>query len=134
MVEEGVTINRTEEIPEISIQDQLDAEYKNFLAALIEIRKNKDILGFILKNDAKATVDLDEPTKIIEYAMLSSQAFESAETLSTTFSLGDIKSILIKGKNIKALCISQRNSQLSIFMEKNANFTDIMEAFYSKPE
>ena len=132
--EEGAVISATE-TPEAAIPDEeaADPTYENLLQVVSEIRKNPEIVGYILRNDAKATVDLDEPTKIVEYAMLSTQAFESSETLSNIFDLGETANITVQGKTLKALCILQGKTRLSIFMEKTANSADVLRNLCPQP-
>ena len=103
-----------------------DPDYENLLCAVKEIRKRKGVVGFIFKSDSKATVDIDDSAKIIEYAMLSSEAFESAKTLAATFKTGDTESILIEGKNLKVLCSEQGQNKISIFMEKSCDQSSIL--------
>ena len=49
---------------EILTDSEGNSEYENLLACLQEIRKNEDLLGYILKGGLKATVDLNEPDRI----------------------------------------------------------------------
>lgn len=126
--EEQIVIE-TEITQEKTVQEEENTEYGKLLLIAQNIRKGKTILGYIIKNEAKATVDLNDSSKIIEYAMLTSQAFESAETLSSIFTLGDIQTILIEGKNAKALCIGTGQNQLGIFMEKATNHSEILKEF-----
>ena len=118
------------------ITDPVDENpnYANLVEAVQEIRKNQNIIGYIAKSDEKATVDLDDSAKIVDYAMLTSQAFESSETLSESFSLGDIQKVVMEGKNIKVLCVNLGQNKLSIFMEKNEDHANILETLLSHSE
>jgi hypothetical protein len=111
-----------------------DPDYNNLLGAVQEIRKRPEIFGYILKGDTKATVDLNDPAKIIEYALLSTQAFESSESLSSTFKLGTTENILVEGKTLKALCIDLGQNKVSIFMEKNTDHIGILNSFEPETE
>jgi predicted regulator of Ras-like GTPase activity (Roadblock/LC7/MglB family) len=133
-LEEEAIIMDTEVAPEITTSNNENPGYENFLASVQTLRKNQEIEGYILKSESKATVDLNNATKIIEYAMLTSQAFESSTALSSSFSIGNIETILIEGKNIKTLCINHDQNQLSIFMKKNIDDADILEAILSQIE
>ena len=117
----------------IVVEDETEEAqgFADLQATLQEILQNDSILGYIIKDDAKATIDLRDPTKIMEYAMLSSQAFESAEELSTLFNLGDIETILIEGKNAKVLCIDLGEKSVRLFMEKSADHTEILNKIIS---
>ena len=128
-IEEEAVIG-TDDVSEVTApQTEEDPDYNNLLSAVQEIRKRPEIIGYILKGDTKATVDLKDPTKIIEYALLSTQAFESSETLATMFHLGATENIMVEGKILKALCIDLGQNKVSIFMEKAADHNGIVNAF-----
>jgi hypothetical protein len=133
--EDGAVIE-TQDAQDVTVPhvEEEDPDYANLLGTVQEIKKRPEIFGYILKGDAKATVDLNDPAKIIEYAMLSSQAFESSETLAAAFSLGAPENILIEGKTLKALCMDLGQNKISIFMEKTANHTELLKAFTPQPE
>ena len=105
-------------------ENQGFAELGNKLA---EIRKTKGVVGYILRNATAATIDLKEPEKIVEYAILSSQALDSSREISDLFEIGDAENILIEGKEIKALCMVIDENKISIFMEKTADHDDILK-------
>jgi hypothetical protein len=138
-VEEGVIIEaqeatnapETEEINEAALSpvETEDPDYDNLLGAAQEIRKRSDVLGYILRGDSKATVDLGDPAKIIEYAMLSSQAFECSEALAQTFQLGVTENVLVEGKDLKVLCIDHGQNKISIFMQKETDHADLLKTF-----
>ena len=112
---------------EVTADEEENSDYEDLLAEVQDVLKESDLVGYILKSDTKATIDLEDSSKIIEYAMLSSQAFESSETITNSLKLGDIKNILIEGKTVKALCVNMGQNKLSIFMEKTADHTDILK-------
>jgi len=128
-VEEEIVIE-TQEVQEdiVSPAENEDPEYANLLGAIQEIRKRTDVVGYILKGDSKATVDLNDSEKIIEYAMLSSQTFEAAKALAETFRIGDSESMLIEGKDLKVLCLDLGGNKISIFMENGTDHTGILKA------
>lgn len=81
--------------------------------------KTRDgVLGYILKNTKSASIDLKDPTKIIEYATLSSSTFETSEKLSDIFELGSIKQVIIEGGTAKLLSFADGENKVSVFMEK----------------
>jgi predicted regulator of Ras-like GTPase activity (Roadblock/LC7/MglB family) len=107
-----------------SEEDQVFADLSKNLA---EIRKAKGVIGYILRSTTAATIDLKEPEKLVEYAILSSQVLDSSREISELFELGDVESTLIEGKEIKALCLVIGENKISIFMEKNADDADILK-------
>jgi predicted regulator of Ras-like GTPase activity (Roadblock/LC7/MglB family) len=107
-----------------SEEDQVFTDLSKNLA---EIRKAEGVIGYILRSTTAATIDLKEPEKIVEYAILSSQVLDSSREISGLFELGDVENILIEGKEIKALCLVIGENKISIFMEKNADHADILK-------
>jgi predicted regulator of Ras-like GTPase activity (Roadblock/LC7/MglB family) len=107
-----------------SEEDQVFADLSKNLA---EIRKAQGVIGYILRSTTAATIDLKEPEKLVEYAILSSQVLDSSREISELFELGDVESTLIEGKEIKALCLVIGENKISIFMEKNADDADILK-------
>jgi predicted regulator of Ras-like GTPase activity (Roadblock/LC7/MglB family) len=107
-----------------SEEDQVFTDLSKNLA---EIRKAEGVIGYILRSTTAATIDLKEPEKLIEYAILSSQVLDSSREISELFELGDVESLLIEGKEIKVLCMVIGENKISIFMEKNADHADILK-------
>jgi predicted regulator of Ras-like GTPase activity (Roadblock/LC7/MglB family) len=103
-----------------------DQAFTSLRTNLAEINKCKGVIGYILRNATSATIDLKDPTKLVEYAILSSQALDSGKEISELFDLGDIENILIEGKDIKALCMTIGENKVNIFMEKDADHADIL--------
>ena len=104
-----------------------DQTFTNLRTSLAEINKCEGILGYILRNATSATIDLKDPAKLVEYAILSSQALDSSQEISELFAIGEIESVLIEGKDTKALCMAIGENKVSIFMEKNTDHTDILK-------
>jgi predicted regulator of Ras-like GTPase activity (Roadblock/LC7/MglB family) len=103
--------------PVISVGDD-NATFANLSASLAEIRKLKGVMGYILRSESSAIIDLTEQDKIIDYAVLSSQISESSLEMAKQFNLSNIESILVEGKSVKVLCMSVGENKIGIFMEK----------------
>jgi predicted regulator of Ras-like GTPase activity (Roadblock/LC7/MglB family) len=99
----------------------------NLRANLEEIKKYDGVVGYILRNTTSASIDLKEPAKIIDYAILSSATFDATEEVSDLFELGNIKSITVNGKNVKMLSLTVEQNRISIFMENNADTEKVLE-------
>jgi predicted regulator of Ras-like GTPase activity (Roadblock/LC7/MglB family) len=112
---------------ELSDTSEEDQTYKDLTDKLAEIRKDKGVIGYIIRNTTSATIDLKESEKIIEYAIFSSQVLDSSQEISDLFELGDVSSVLIEGKESKALCMNIEGNKISIFMEKDADDADILK-------
>ena len=89
------------------------------------------VIGYILKDSTSATIDLPDPEKTVEYAMLASQMFDSAEELSELCSLGNIEYTLIECSDLKVLCATFGEFTVSIFMEKNVDHSEIFSKISS---
>ena len=134
MVEEGAVIETQEVQDDVSppVENE-DPEYENLFDAIQEIKKRSEVIGYILEGESKAAVDLNDSAKIIEYATLSSQTFEAAKTLASTFRLEDTENIVVEGKNLKLLCLELGQNKISIFMQKGTDHTDILRVLATQP-
>jgi predicted regulator of Ras-like GTPase activity (Roadblock/LC7/MglB family) len=102
----------------------------NIRPILEEIKKCDGVIGFILRNTTSAAIDLNDPTKVIDYAILSSSTFDASEQLSELFDLGKIKNIIVEGKDAKTVHLSVDENNISIFMEKSADIKEILEKIH----
>jgi len=108
------------------VVDSSDFESK-LRANMEEIRNYDGVVGYILRNTTSASIDVKDPTKIIDYAMLSSTIFEMTEEFSTLFNLEDVKDIIIKGKDLKIVSLNVGKNRISIFLESNADTDKVLE-------
>jgi predicted regulator of Ras-like GTPase activity (Roadblock/LC7/MglB family) len=94
---------------------------------LEEIRNYDGIVGYILRNTNSASIDLKDPAKIIDYAILSSTTFDSTEELSKLFNLEGIKNIIINGKNLKMISLTIEKNRISIFLENSSDADRVLQ-------
>lgn len=109
---------------------QVNASESDLRAKLDEIRGYEGVIGYILRNSHTASIDLKDPARIIDYAMLSSSAIDASEEFSDLFNVGEVKSILVEGKNVKMLSIIIDENRISIFMDKDADCETIRKTLY----
>jgi predicted regulator of Ras-like GTPase activity (Roadblock/LC7/MglB family) len=114
-------------VDEDEIATPEEETFKDLNEKLAKIRKNKGVIGYILRNTTSATIDLTEPEKIVEYAIFSSQVMDSSQEISDLLETGDVQNVLIEGKENKVLCMKIDENKISIFMEKDAEDTDIQK-------
>ena len=88
---------------------------------LQSIKGREGIIGYILRGPNSASIDLKDPTKIIDYAALSATAFEAGQDMSAMFEIGKVHTILLEGEDTKILSMVIKNHRLSVFMEKNVD-------------
>jgi predicted regulator of Ras-like GTPase activity (Roadblock/LC7/MglB family) len=101
-----------------------DPAFAGLRSSLVEINKIPGVKGYILRNATMAVIDLQNPAKLVEYALLSSEAADACQEISESFSLSTTKAV-VEGKEIKMLCMTVGDNGLSIFMEKNVDHADI---------
>lgn len=105
-----------------------NATFESTLRAnLAEIRNYDGIVGYILKNTNSASIDLKDPAKITDYAILSSTTFDSTEELSKLFNLKGIKDIIINGKNLKMISLTIEKNRISIFLENSSDSDRVLK-------
>jgi len=88
---------------------------------LENIKAREGVIGYILRAETSASVDIKDPSKIIDYAVLSASALESVESLSEAFGLGKIYNIVVEGKDLKVLLLTVGEQRVSVFMEKGVD-------------
>jgi len=111
----------------VSTKDKSEELYANLRFNLENIRNKEGIIGYILRNSKYASVDINDPTKIIDYAMLSTESLETAEVTSEIFQLGSMNSVVIEGNDIKVLLLVIGDQRLSIFMDKKVDHNKIFK-------
>ncbi len=107
--------------------DEENADFASLSASLAEIRKLKGVIGYILRSNTSAIIDLTAHDKITQYAILSFQMHDSSREITKQFSLGETESILVEGENVKVLCMSIGENKISVFMEKSATHAWIIK-------
>jgi predicted regulator of Ras-like GTPase activity (Roadblock/LC7/MglB family) len=99
--------------------------------SLEEIKACDGVIGYILRNSTSAAIDLKDPTKLIDFAILSSSALDLSKELSELFNLGGVKDIVVEGKDVKVLSLTIGENKISVFLEKNAECENILRKLRS---
>jgi predicted regulator of Ras-like GTPase activity (Roadblock/LC7/MglB family) len=110
---------------ELGASSDEDERYEDLSCELAEIRKDENVLGYILRNETSATIDIEESGKIVEYAIFSSQVLDSSQEISDEFELGDVESVVIEGEEKKVLCMKIGKNKINVFMKKDADCSKI---------
>jgi predicted regulator of Ras-like GTPase activity (Roadblock/LC7/MglB family) len=103
------------------------SSFTNLSSSLAEIRKLDGVIGYILRSNTSAIIDLTDQDKVIEYAILSSQIAESSSEIAKQLNLSDVESVLVEGKTVKVLCINLSENRISVFMDKNATHDGVIK-------
>lgn len=114
---EELTADKLEKEQEKTKASKSDRIKKN----IDEVKRKEGVIGYILRNAKSASIDLNDPARIIDYAVLSSSAFEASEELSKTFDLGEAKQVLVEGSTAKFLSFALEDNKISVFMEKTVD-------------
>jgi len=120
-------------VPQVETAEQIDwapkAEGKeqvaDMRAVLDRIKAREGVIGYILRASTSAAVDIKDPSKIIDYAVLSASALESADSLSEALGLGALSNIVVEGKDLKILLVTIGEHRISVFLEKNVDHNSI---------
>ncbi len=96
-------------------------EVKKMQEKLQEIKDQEGIIGYIFRGSKSASIDLNDPKRIIDYANLSSTTFDESLNMIETLQLGEVESIIVESERTKLLSIDVYNHYLTIFMEKSVD-------------
>jgi predicted regulator of Ras-like GTPase activity (Roadblock/LC7/MglB family) len=107
------------------------ASVDDLRAGLEEIKEYEGVIGYILRNAKSAAIDLKDPTKIIDYAVLSSSALDASKELSELFDLGAIRNIVVEGKDVKVLALTSDENKISVFVEKDGDCKKVLKKLHS---
>ena len=88
---------------------------------LREIKDREGIIGYILRGADSASIDLKDPTKIVDYAVMATTAYETGEDIATLFEIGEVDTIILEGEDAKLLSSTVNKHRLSIFMDKSVD-------------
>lgn len=94
---------------------------------LAEVKKWDGVVGYILRDESSALVDLNDPAKITDYAILSSATHEAGAEFSTLFGLGKIQRTVVQGKRTKMVSLDIDDARVSVFTEATADTDKIMK-------
>jgi len=125
MVKKKKSTQEVETVVEpVAVEDSASAD--NLRANLEEIKTYDGVVGYILRNSASAAIDLKDPAKIIDYAIISSSALDAGEELSELFNLGAVKDVVVEGKVVKVFSLTVGENRISVFLEKDADCDKIL--------
>lgn len=88
---------------------------------LQDIMNQEGIIGYILRDEKSASVNLKDPAKITDYAILSATAFDVSHNMTETLQMGEVNTIIVESEETKLLSMNINNQRLSLFMQKNVD-------------
>jgi hypothetical protein len=92
--------------------------FANLASALAEIRKLKGVLGYILRSNTTAVLDLTQKESVTDYAILSYEIHDCTSHVGKQFKLADVECTVVEGQTAKVLCMGIGENRLAVFMEK----------------
>ena len=101
--------------------DNLEDDVEELEEKLQEIKNQEGIIGYILRSEKSASIDLKDPTKMIDYALLSSTSFDVSQNLTEELQMGEMNNMVMESEETKVLSMNIDANRLSIFMEKHVN-------------
>jgi hypothetical protein len=107
--------------PKPKTKDPLETIQKK----LRQVKNQEGMIGYILRGKDSASIDLNDPTKIIDYAILSTTIFETGQEMSTMYEIGNVDSIVLESQNAKVLSLEVCDHRLSVFMEQNVDHQQV---------
>jgi predicted regulator of Ras-like GTPase activity (Roadblock/LC7/MglB family) len=108
------------------LDNQPETEYTEYDVEELEeklqdIKNQEGIIGYTLRSSKSASIDLRDPTKMIDYALLSSTVFDISQKMTEDLQMGEVDTIIVESEETKILSMNIDNRRLSIFMEKHVN-------------
>ena len=122
----GIETSLTNNVVVTSVSEE-NSVFANLSTSLAEIRKLKGVIGYIIRSDDSAVIDIADSDSIFQYATLTSEIHESSVDIAKQFNLGIAESVLLEGENIKVLCLDISDNKIGVFMEKSANHAGIIK-------
>jgi predicted regulator of Ras-like GTPase activity (Roadblock/LC7/MglB family) len=124
---DGTETEFTEEVAIATSVDCEDSAFTSLGASLAEIRKLDGVIGYILRSNTSAMLDLAELDKISQYAALTYQLNESSLEIAKQLNFAEVESVLVEGGNLKVLFMRIGENKVSVFMEKSASHSEIIK-------
>lgn len=106
---------------------QASSEPEDLHGFLEMLKQRPDVIGYVLRDKAATNIELKDPTKLIEYAILSSASIDAGEELSQIFYIGNVKRVVVSGKNVQVISLTMGENKVSVFIEKDADPCEVLE-------
>lgn len=108
--------------------DDTENDMEQLQEKLQELKNQEGIIGYILRGPNSASIDVKDPTKIIEYAVLSSTIFDVSSNMTETLQIGEVNTAVVESEETKLLSMNINDHRLSIFMEKNVDHDSLCKS------
>ncbi len=109
-----------------AIVEEATIPSNNLKRKLEEIRRLDGVRGYIARDETSAIVNLEDKTKLTDYALFASSILEVGKELSKSFSLNEPKEMVVEGADAKVLSTMIDGNRVSIFADKNVESEKIL--------
>jgi hypothetical protein len=75
------------------------------------------VIGYILRTDCSAKINLVPSDKIVDYAMFNGQLIESAQGIADAIGIEDAEKVVVTGKSIKTVCKISGKTKTCVFIK-----------------
>ncbi|MCW4024649.1 MAG: hypothetical protein NWF01_06395 [Candidatus Bathyarchaeota archaeon] len=80
-------------------------------------KMSEKVIGYILRTESTAKINLVESDKIVDYAMFNSQLIESAHGMAEAIGIDGADQVVVAGKNIKTICKISGKTKTCVFIK-----------------
>ena len=94
---------------------------ETFQEQLQKLKSQEGIIGYILRCSNSAAIDLKDPSKIIDYAVLSSAVLDVGCKMTENLQVGELEKVVVESDETTMLSMKVGNKLLSVFMEKTVD-------------
>jgi len=108
-----------------------ESEVDSLRQDLEKVKELDGVVGYILRDSSTAMINLDDPKKLVDYAILSSLALEVGDTLAKRLELGDVRDITLKGRDTKVVSLTRNETKISVFIDKEDEYEKILSKLRS---
>ncbi|XHH09303.1 MAG: hypothetical protein ACFCUE_01380 [Candidatus Bathyarchaeia archaeon] len=106
---------------------EVERDFDSLQLIIAEVQKVHKIEGYILKNSARALINLCKAEDVFDLALLTSEVFDSSSQLFEATNAGPLNSVVLEGSFLSVLCLSVGENQLSIFVNRSVDCNCVLD-------
>jgi predicted regulator of Ras-like GTPase activity (Roadblock/LC7/MglB family) len=106
------------------------AEFSRLATNLVELSKLEGVVGYILRSNSSALIDLPKQVSIADLALLTFQIYCSTGEMAKQFNMNDIESVLVEGKDLKVLSVAIGKNKIDVLLKKTASHALIVKEIH----
>ncbi len=106
------------------------AEFSRLASNLVELSKLEGVVGYILRSNSSAVINLPKQVSIADLALLTYQIFCSTGEMAKQFNMNDVESVLVEGKDLKVLCVAIGENKINVLLEKTTSHALVVKKIH----